>query len=50
MERFNAAADYPARLRRHAQGFSWGATAAGYAAVYAEALADHANRERRSRR
>ena len=50
MERFSAAADYPARLRRHAQGFSWGATAAGYAAVYAEALADRADRDRRSRR
>jgi glycosyltransferase involved in cell wall biosynthesis len=40
MERFDAGADFPDRLRRHAQGFSWGATAAGYAAVYAEALTE----------
>jgi glycosyltransferase involved in cell wall biosynthesis len=39
MERFGAAPDYPARLRQHAQAFSWAATAAGYAAAYDEALA-----------
>lgn len=49
MERFAAATDFPARLRRHAQGFSWAATAAGYAAAYDEALAAHASLEGRPR-
>lgn len=47
MERFAAESDYPARLRRHAEGFSWAATAAGYAAAYDEALVAHAATGRR---
>ncbi|MFN9369022.1 MAG: glycosyltransferase family 4 protein [Planctomycetia bacterium] len=41
-KQFEAAPDFQARLRRHAEGFSWAATAAGYATAYDEALAVHA--------
>jgi glycosyltransferase involved in cell wall biosynthesis len=38
LERFHADRDAGDRLRRHAAGFSWQATAAGYARVYERVL------------